>query len=780
MNSGSRLGLAAFVVSAFLACSGSPVGNDGGSGGGTTGGGTTGGGTTGGGTTGGGTTGGGTTGGGTGGGGTGGGAATGGGDPAGGGGTTGGGTTGGGTTGGGTTGGGGVATAQVTVTLNGNGAGVITSMPNGVNCPGQCSPSFPVGTNITLSATAVSGSSFVGWTGPCTGMADCQFTLGAGGASVIASFAMNNSLVVSRMGNGSGTVTSSPGGITCGNDCSEFFAPNTMVSLTAIPDTGSVFSGWSGACAGMGSCGVTTTVPQMVTASFSLQRHQLTVNKMGTGTGLVVSTPAGITCGTDCNELFDYGTMVSLVPTPSADSDFAGWGGACTGMGACDVTIAQAETVTAFFALKRFDLTVTKAGTGTGTVNSVPTGVACGPVCTGTFDINTMVTLTASESSDSTFTGWSGACTGTGACIVNITAAASVTATFTLQTFTLSVAKAGLGGGVVTSTPAGINCGSDCDEVYNSGTMVQLDATQDSSSTFAGWSGGGCVGTGPCIVSVTSATTVTATFNPNSFLLTVIRNGTGTGNVIGSGINCGAMCLVSVPAGGSVSLSAMANAGSGFAGWSGGGCTGTGGCTFMMNGPTTISATFNSSQLCSTFNVPNTTTVPGWTERAGDWVVDNGRVRDSTGAMGTIYSRVMTQDGSTFTNGCVRLTAFYSGAPGIVSLGAVLRWSAPNNYVVALVQDNTNSGTFNSAYIYQYPAITDIGGSVTSGAFGTNPNIEACINGAAVTFRIDANRDGTYETTKTGTTTLTTAGLAGVMALTNGVGPSADDVCSGP
>jgi hypothetical protein len=52
------------------------------------------------------------------------------------------------------------------------------------------------------------------------------------------------------------------------------------------------------------------------------------------------------------------------------------------------------------------------------------------------------------------------------------------------------------------------------------------------------------------------------------------------------------------------------------------------------------------------------------------------------------------------------------------------------------------------------------------------------VNGTAVTLRIDANRDGTYETTKTGVTTLTTAGLAGVMSI--GAGPSADDVCSGP
>ena len=62
------------------------------------------------------------------------------------------------------------------------------------------------------------------------------------------------------------------------------------------------------------------------------------------------------------------------------------------------------------------------------------------------------------------------------------------------QTYTLSVNKAGTGTGVVTSSPAGINCGSDCSESYNSGTSITLTATPDASSTFTGWSGA-CTGT---------------------------------------------------------------------------------------------------------------------------------------------------------------------------------------------------------------------------------------------------------------------------------------------
>jgi len=77
---------------------------------------------------------------------------------------------------------------------------------------------------------------------------------------------------------------------------------------------------------------------------------------------------------------------------------------------------------------------------------------------------------------------------------------------------TLTVTKAGTGSGTVTSTPAGIDCGSACSASYGSGTTVTLTATAATGSTFGGWSGGGCSGTGTCQVTMDAAKTVTATF----------------------------------------------------------------------------------------------------------------------------------------------------------------------------------------------------------------------------------------------------------------------------
>lgn len=80
-------------------------------------------------------------------------------------------------------------------------------------------------------------------------------------------------------------------------------------------------------------------------------------------------------------------------------------------------------------------------------------------------------------------------------------------------TQTLTVTRDGIGSGTVTSVPAGIDCGSTCSAEFEEGTMVTLTAAAGSGSSFAGWSGGGCSGTGACQVTLSGATSVTATFN---------------------------------------------------------------------------------------------------------------------------------------------------------------------------------------------------------------------------------------------------------------------------
>jgi hypothetical protein len=163
------------------------------------------------------------------------------------------------------------------------------------------------------------------------------------------------------------------------------------------------------------------------------------------------------------------------------------------------------------------------------------------------------------------------------------------------QPFSLTVSRAGTGSGTVTSSPAGINCGATCAKTFAPGTQVTLTGSPAAGSAFAGWSGGGCSGTGTCKVTLNANTAVTATFTP-VHTLTVSLAGSGSGSVTSSpaGIDCGATCAHAFKAGTQITLTASASQGN-FAGWSGGGCSGTGTCVVTLNSDTTVTATFSSS-----------------------------------------------------------------------------------------------------------------------------------------------------------------------------------------
>jgi probable HAF family extracellular repeat protein len=102
----------------------------------------------------------------------------------------------------------------------------------------------------------------------------------------------------------------------------------------------------------------------------------------------------------------------------------AGWASGPEGQRAVRLTPGGTTPAT-------FTLSVVKSGTGSGTVTSSPVGIACGSDCSEAYGSGTSVTLTAKPGRGSSFAGWSGACTGTGSCVVSMTEARSVTATFT-------------------------------------------------------------------------------------------------------------------------------------------------------------------------------------------------------------------------------------------------------------------------------------------------------------------------------------------------------------
>jgi hypothetical protein len=132
--------------------------------------------------------------------------------------------------------------------------------------------------------------------------------------------------------------------------------------------------------------------------------YQLTVTAPAAGAGTIASRPGGITCPGTCSASFAANTQVTLTETAGANYFFGGWSGSCTGTGACTITLTAAATVSAVFNAGD-GLTVALAGTGTGAVTSSSGGINCGTACSASFAPNSQVTLTATPTGGSTFTG---------------------------------------------------------------------------------------------------------------------------------------------------------------------------------------------------------------------------------------------------------------------------------------------------------------------------------------------------------------------------------------
>ena len=252
---------------------------------------------------------------------------------------------------------------------------------------------------------------------------DDGFPTGCSTATVFISVNPDSiTLTVSKQGPGSGTVTTSPGGIDCGAVCSAVFATSQLIFLDASADPGFIFTGWSGDP----ECEQGFIRPdgdKHCIANFDLEPPpptetiQISLTLGGTGSGSVSSSPAGIECGTTCIFDFPEFTRIELNASPNSGSEFVGWEGDAD----CADGLLNGDQNVACTAIfdelppppPSFDLRVIVQGTGSGTVSSNPRGLVCVDDCTMAFDANSTVRIFA-RATDGVFTGWGGDCTGTG------------------------------------------------------------------------------------------------------------------------------------------------------------------------------------------------------------------------------------------------------------------------------------------------------------------------------------------------------------------------------
>jgi hypothetical protein len=316
----------------------------------------------------------------------------------------------------------------LTVSKAGGGSGTVTDGAEGdLACGATCSESYPLDTEVTLTATPTAPAGFGGWSGDGSGTTTRIVTM-SGPRAETATF--DPGLAVTIDGDGS-VADATPGGtIACPADCADAYTTGASVSLAATAGDGSSFAGWTGDCTGDGSCDLTMSAYRSVTAHFD-GPHSLSVSIGGDGTGSVADTVPGgtIACPGDCGETYDNGESVSLTAAPTGGAVFTGWSGDCSGTSTCELVLSADRDVTANFAAPR-SLAVTVEGDGT-VADTTPSGtIDCPGDCAESYAHGTSVTLEATPTPPATFSGWSGDCAGTDACNLSMTAARDVTATF--------------------------------------------------------------------------------------------------------------------------------------------------------------------------------------------------------------------------------------------------------------------------------------------------------------------------------------------------------------
>ena len=302
--------------------------------------------------------------------------------------------------------------------INSTGSGTVTGP--GINCSGaNCSASVVSGSIVTLTATPAAGSSSI-ISGPGCSASPCTFIMPAAAVSVSAIFVAQTYAITA---NASPTIGGTVSGMGTGA-----YAAGAVRGITATANAGYTFTGWSGyvGCTTANPCNVTMpAAPVNLTALFTRVTSALSVSASPAAGGTV--SGAGSVAAN---------SLATVTATANPGYTFTGWSGyaACASLNPCSFNMpASAVNLLAVFSATTFPLTVSKLGSGSGSVSSTVAGINCGVTCSANFTSGASVTLTAAASPGSTFAGWNGACSGAGSCVVSMSAAQGVMATFALN-----------------------------------------------------------------------------------------------------------------------------------------------------------------------------------------------------------------------------------------------------------------------------------------------------------------------------------------------------------
>jgi uncharacterized repeat protein (TIGR02543 family) len=307
-------------------------------------------------------------------------------------------------------------TTTVTYTLT------IAAGTGGMTSPAPGSYPYTSGAKVSVTATPSAGYTFAGWTGAATGVTNPVTVTVSGNATLTATFATNPQ-----------SVSINAGGTVAGDFVADTaFTGGSTYSTTSTIDTSTLGS---------------TAPPQAVFQTERYGEFTYTVPGLSAGGAYIVTLYFAESYVSAAGQrLFDVainGTKIlsgfDIYAAAGGQNKAVAQGFNATASGSGQVAIQFTKgalenpkvsgITVAPGTLPSYGLSVTKSGTGTGTVSGG--GISCGSTCTASVTANSTVTLTATPDSSSSFTGWGGACSGTtSTCTVRMDGAKSVTATF--------------------------------------------------------------------------------------------------------------------------------------------------------------------------------------------------------------------------------------------------------------------------------------------------------------------------------------------------------------
>ena len=221
----------------------------------------------------------------------------------------------------------------------------------------------PADSVVTVAPSPQPGFFFSDWSGDCFGTGSCVVTMDTN-KTITANFSKQEAIPLRF------TLTASPspplGGVVTGGGA---YRTGATVTVESTPNSGFVFTDWSGDCSGTGSCEVTLNANKSVTANFSTQRFTLTTRIDPREGGTV--TPG---------DTYPAGSMVTVAASPNKGYGFRGWSGVCSGTGSCVVTMDANKTVTATFS--KVEVEVVKEVVASPILDVSPTSLDFGTTAT--------------------------------------------------------------------------------------------------------------------------------------------------------------------------------------------------------------------------------------------------------------------------------------------------------------------------------------------------------------------------------------------------------------